>query len=227
MGSDIKLSREEMVFMRKLALLLPIVVATSLLFTGCQRALNNVFFSNADAILINSQQSDEFSVRLALVTKSRVRDVVFVGLEGTGVENAGYQVTITDSNADALNAFTHKGCYLKYLTLNIETPENERSCTISAVILDVDGESQKIVFATPLRHTFIGGFVGTQALGFSAPGEVSSKMINSKEQGMVYVLYANEDLMLDKVYFLDFLEVGEMKMLIDDEPVADSTHLYA
>ncbi|MCL1852093.1 MAG: hypothetical protein FWF88_03560 [Peptococcaceae bacterium] len=199
------------------------LIFMSSLFAGCQKPQTAHFASNADKILVNSQRSDTLSFRLTLFTKSRIADVSFAGWEDSRLKDAGYQAEVIDSNNDTLNNYGYKDLFVKYLTIIVTPPENVvGNCKISAILLNVDGKPRRIAFKTPLKHAFTGGYIATKSFGFVIPSEVAARVINSQEALISLELVANEDLVLNKVSFLDFIEAANIKLSINDQPVKEA-----
>jgi hypothetical protein len=207
-----------MIVLKRGILVFLALLILGLLTAGCRD--QDSFYSNANKVLVNSQKANSLTFRLALFSKNQIDEVTYIGLEGPDLAGKDYTVVVTGKNDGDLDNYTYRDFFIKYLTVTITPPENfSESCTITGIVLDVDGEQRSITLTTPLKHTFTGGNYSTEALSYAIPSEISAKLINDSSQSIPCMLIANEDLVLQKIYFTDFIEVAGVKVTVNGESV--------
>ncbi|MCL1852996.1 MAG: hypothetical protein FWF88_08180 [Peptococcaceae bacterium] len=206
--------------MKKIIPLLLVILVIGLLSPGCKNKEAD-FYSNADKVFVNSEKSDKLTFRLALFGKAKINEVTCTGLAGVDL-GEGYAVEVTGVNDEALDAYTYKDLFVKYVSISVKPPVNfDGECAISGIKLDVDGTAREITFKTPVKHAFKGGNVSTEAMSYAIPSEVTAKNINNAEQAVPYMLMARGDITVQKISFLDYLEPGSLQITVDDESVED------
>lgn len=199
---------------KKFSQLFALLVLIITIFTSCTKSNTGRhgkeldFASNGSKVFINTKSSNVLSLNIALFSNNKISDVKYIGLEGSNINNADFDVNIIDNTVNELNRFKYKGLYTKYIMLEI-TKKNEavQSCEFNKLVLNVDGERRDINFSTPVKHQFVEGNVFTEALEISViPNEFAASFINNKDASAIYEFTATKDLTIERVYFDDFLE---------------------
>lgn len=174
--------------------------------------------STAPNIFINSKSPDVLSFNIALFSKEKINIIDYIGLEGTDINNNDYSVNIIDNNIDSFNSYKYKELYIQYIMVEITRKNNIESCNFENLIINVDGVRQSLHFSTPVNHKFTDGNVFSEDLQISVmPNEFPSNFINNDQERVTYEFYAAEDIVLQDIYFDDFLSVSNVIYAIGDE----------
>lgn len=193
------------------AILLVFVLA---IVSSCSgREAKENFYTNAGELLVNSANKGTFTFGLTLFTKFRVNKVECIGLDGSGINFQNCDIEIADNNVDQLSTYRHKGLYVQTLLITITPLAPCETCNITRIHLSVDGEKQKIDFPHPLNHDFTYGNEFNEGLRLSMiPNEFPSRFINDKDQHLIYMFTATEDIVLEEVQCTDFLQLADLEI---------------
>ncbi len=183
-----------------------------------ENQITDDFLSTAPNVFINSKCSDVLSFNIALFSKKKINQIDYIGLEGANIINDDYNVNIIDNNIDALNTYEYKGLYIKYIMVEIKCKNNTKKCNFDNLIINVDGVRKSLHFSTPVNHQFTEGNVFTEGLQMLVmPNEFPSNFINNDQESVTYEFYATEDVVLQDIYFEDFLSISNVIYAIGDE----------
>ncbi len=193
-----------------------ILLLTISLFSCSQLSSNNDtldLYSNAEKVLISSENESSLSFEITFFSKNKVKKYEYLGLEGTNIENLN--VEIIDNTIDKIKSHKYKDYYTTVLMVTIIPNEQINSeIEINKLVLNINGESNKIEFTTPIVHSFQGGNVFTHDLiPYTMPNDMSTMVIISDDE-LVYQFEAKEEIEIENVYAKDFITPNISKMNI-------------
>lgn len=177
-------------------------------------------YSNAEKILISSENESSLSFEITLFSKNKIKQYEYLGLEGTNIDNL--DVEMTDNTIDKIKNHKYKDYYTTVLIITI-TPEQQfnREIEINKLVLNINGESNKVEFTTPIIHAFEGGNVFTDdLLPYVMTNEMTSMSIKNNDE-FLYQFEAKKDLQIENIYAKDFLTPSISKMNIGGNIVED------
>lgn len=170
-------------------------------------------YSNAEKILISSENESSLSFEITFFSKNKIKQYEYLGLEGTNIDNL--DVEMTDNTIDKIKNHKYKDYYTTVLIITI-TPEQQfnREIEINKLVLNINGESNKVEFTTPIIHAFEGGNVFTDdLLPYVMTNEMTSMSIKNNDE-FLYQFEAKRDLQIENIYAKDFLTPSISKMNI-------------
>lgn len=201
--------------MKKPVYLISVLAVILTLFSSCDRTDPQVV-TNIGKVFVNSEES-VMSFNFCTISKNEVKNVTCVGLEGASIEHDKIDITVTENNTDELNNYVYKGWHIKNHMVELSCKEGVELCEVERIVLDIDGQIQKIPFQTPARHVFGDGNVFSDVLQLSVfPNEFPSSFINSDNQCAVYEFTAQEDLEITGIRFRDFLTYSDAWYSVND-----------
>ena len=204
----------------KIIALIAALIMTAGLFTACNN--NQDFYSNASFFKVNTKEETCLSFHLTMFSKKKIKVVEFLGAEGTGFEQGELTVNIIDSTIDEISNKKFKGFYAKTLLIEIMPNAELETITISAMLFNVDNENRKVSFSNNIKHEFSKGINFSEILEIRfIPVEFSSAAIgNGSSFGYDFV--AMENITLQDIYCLDFVNVRIVEIRIDDIAVENA-----
>lgn len=191
-------------------------IITSFLFSCSQLSSNNDtlnLYFNAEKVLISSENESSLSFEITFFSKNKVKKYEYLGLEGTNIENLN--VEMIDNTIDKIKNHKYRDYYTTILMVTI-TPKEEinSEIEINRLALNINGQSHKVEFTTPIVHSFKGGNVFTHDfVPCMMPNEMSSLVIINDDE-LLYQFEAKTDLELENVYAQDFITPSISKMNI-------------
>lgn len=209
--------------MNKKLYIVPFIL-TSILFSCSQLSSNNDtlnLYFNAEKVLISSENESSLSFEITFFSKNKVKKYEYLGLEGTNIENLN--VEMIDNTIDKIKSHKYKDYYTTVLMVTIIPNEQINSeIEINRLALNINEQSHKVEFTTPIVHSFRGGNVFTHDfVPYMMPNEMSSLVIINDDE-LLYQFEAKTDLELENVYAQDFITPSISKMNIGGNIVEEN-----
>lgn len=203
--------------MKKLSLGIAMIFAL-LFLTSCNWSVpQQAFYYNSSQIYVHSESEDNLTFDIAVFSKEKLSEVKGVGIESTTNESEDFLITITDQTVDQLKKHRYKGLYTNVLSVELKPQNKVKECVINRLILNLNGQPQKIEFKTPIRHKFSGGNKFTEELRPAViPNDFSSSFINQTNELFIYEFNASQNITLTKISCLDFLKIHGLTIWIND-----------
>jgi len=187
---------------------------TAGVFSACNN--NQDFYSTASLVKVNTKEENNLCFSLTMFSKKKIKNIDFLGAEGTGFEQGQLTVNIIDSTVDKISNKKFKGFYVKTLLIEILSNAELNTIIISAMLFNVDNENRKVSFSTDIKHEFSKGIYYSDILEIRfIPLEFSSVAIGSGAP-FGYDFVAKQNITLRDIYCLDFLDIHILEILIDD-----------
>lgn len=195
-----------------------IVLLASVLLSCSQLGSNNGMldlYSNAEKVLISSENESSLSFELVLFSKNKIKKYEYIGLEGTNIEHL--TVEIADNTIDKIKKHKYKHYYTNVFMITV-TPKKKLSqeIVINKLVLNINGEANKVEFTTPIVHSFEGGNIFTHDfIPTIIPNDMTSIMTKSDDE-IVYQFEAKKAIQLEKIHAKKFLTVNISKIKIGE-----------
>lgn len=184
--------------------------------TGCSKKIND-YYDNSEYIRIDVSSGDVLCFDIAFFTKEKMQTVEFVGFEGEGFGSNSFDVTVINNSLDMYGDIPYRELYCSDWMLECKNGDNAAECTISAMVLKLNGESKKITFDEPLKYRAGEGndmFSGKLVFSMFA-NEFASSIINSGDPAL-YCFQAKENVTLKEIKAGAGLDVKVSVFLNDD-----------
>ena len=199
-----------------------ILICTMLLvgllsITSCDNSDKNIkdFYSNADFIYVNTNFENLMEFNVKLFTKYKISNVSLVSIDGNNVD--GLEVNLLNNTMDEIKQYKYCEFYTYSLGVSVSSQDSKEVVLNSMTIKINEEKTEKIVFQTPLKHLFSGGNQWYEEFMISfIPNDFSTNVVNSVSF-LPYTFVAEEDVVIDKIFYNDFLEPEILNVFIDDK----------
>ena len=213
--------------MKKVGTLLALLIIISFL-TSCNSNDILDFYSNASLVKVHSVEASTLSFSLTLFSKEKINNVDYISVEGLGFEPGDLSVEITDNTIDEVSLYKYKGLQAKCILVEIKPVTSLGKVTISALVIKVDNNIQKVSFPNYIQHEFADGIIYSEDLEIRViPCDFASSVLGDAEDSTyVYQFAAQKDLRIEKVYCLDYFDIEVVGIRIDDTSIENVSLPY-
>lgn len=203
----------------RLCVLISILIVV-LFSTSCSsNEAKNDFYSNADYILVNTNEETALCFQLSLFSKSKIEKVDFISFQGSNVSDL--KVDFIDNTIDEIKDYKYKGLYTKVLNFTVK-PGSSKDITINEALLKFDGKEKKITFKNPIKHTYSEDNIWSEEMMIGIiPNDMAATVINDSEELFTYVFNTQKDIELRSITIRDYLKPVDLKIKVDDVEVGN------